>query len=89
MVDDQLTPVLDHNRREFERLGRRRWQFAAVALVGIVVLTVALPKELWEKVWWPAWILICAVFVLLEIRRGLVFRRDLRERKNKGDTDDV
>jgi len=87
MVDNHLKPILDHNRREFERLGRRRWQFAAVAMVGIVIVTVVLPKELWEKVWWPAWIFVCAVFVLLEIRRGLVFKRDLRERKEMGDTE--
>jgi hypothetical protein len=76
-----LEPQLDHNRVEYDRLGRRKWHVAGVALGVVVILPLALPMELVLDLWIPLFIVILVIIGSLEAKRTLVFRRDLRERR--------
>lgn len=84
-------PHLEHNREEFQRLKRLE---IGVALGGIAsAFLFAMLVALLSPPRWVEWLGLPLVFavlialVALEVRKTLVFRRDLRERRAHKDSD--
>ena len=86
-----LGPVLPHNRNRFNRLTTYQIlmipvSMACVFAVGALLIALRLPH-------WVPWSTIAVVFLslaamgALELRKTLLFRRDLQERRESG-TDD-
>lgn len=77
-------PVLEKNRAEFNRLRRREYGAVGAAVVGIVAIMGAVVAT--RTIDWVLAVsyalsgLLGLSIVVLEVRRTLVFRRDLRER---------
>ena len=80
-----LEPQLRHNREEFERLGRLQRLIVLGAPVGgaaLITSLVVLSAPSWTN--YLLFVLAIAIVVaegVLELRRVLVYRRDVRERR--------
>jgi uncharacterized membrane protein HdeD (DUF308 family) len=80
-----LEPVLDHNRAEFARLHRLRRKTLVPGIAGLAVIAVGVVK-FGDGSWFLwAWAFVFGGFMcangILEARKTLVFRRDLREQR--------
>lgn len=84
MTADTLKPHLEPNRKEWELLGRRQWQVFGIALVSAVPLAIIVPPSYHQAALIVLLASSFAAFSYLEIRRVLIFRRDIRERKKLG-----
>jgi uncharacterized membrane protein YfcA len=87
-----LEPQLKHNRYEFERLNDLQNDVVVGGVVmGIVLgalLFVLYPAPWFGWVAIPTVLALVAVIVVLEIRKALVFFRDVRERERSGSRDE-
>jgi hypothetical protein len=79
---ERLEPQLRHNRKESEELGRRKRQLLIAMVFLAFPLTLIVPRG-------PAGLalgiligLTAAAVLFIEVKRVLVFRRDLRERRS-------
>ncbi|MDH5761280.1 MAG: hypothetical protein OEZ65_17080 [Gemmatimonadota bacterium] len=81
-------PQLRHNREEFDRLLRRKRQ-VLVASIPLASLPLAIPvmlrtsPEVVVHALIGYYAVVFSIFGYLEIRRVMVFRRDLRERRER------
>lgn len=77
-------PELPQNRRAFRRVARTRWYvIGALAPVGGAITVLAEPAQLS----WLIPVLLCVLFAglaLVEVKLFLIFRKDLRERRDRG-----
>ena len=76
-----LEPQLQHNREQYDRLLRRKRQLLVIAVLSVFPITLLVPDDAWIPAWIGLVILVGCAFAFLEIRRVLIFRRDLRERR--------
>lgn len=86
-------PSLEHHREEFQRLGRRQVQIVLALPVCITILAVLVgvlyPGHLTEPL--VEWALLAFVFLgigsigFLEIKKAMVFRKDLHERRHNSE----
>lgn len=78
-----LEPVLEHNRKEHDRLHRYQIRIVVSALPGallIGLMVVLLGDGRWAE--WATISLVTAALLImgiLELKKTLVFRRDLHE----------
>jgi hypothetical protein len=81
-----LEPYFEHNRKEFDKLQRRQILTCvlsvAAAAVFLLVSVVLIGNRKFAE--WGLYSLLATGFVILgilEVKRTLVFRRDLREQR--------
>ena len=86
-------PLLKHNRDEFERLKRSHIQVVVAGLILAFVLGGSLMLFVYSAPWikWVAILYLVAfggVIGVLEIKKALVFLRDVGERERGGSRDE-
>lgn len=79
-------PQLEHNRRESRRLIRRKRQFAVASIVAVLPVALLVPDDYVVAGVMGLFVLTMIAIGYFEIRRVLVFRRDVRQRKSGGNT---
>ena len=83
-------PVLDHNRQEYARLQRKQSAFlvgSLAAAIPLVVLIALFAVDYAEPISYSYLILGFVVQGFFEIKKTIVFRRDLIEQRDHGQTD--
>jgi len=79
-----LKPELKHNREDFDKLRRRKWQALAAAVLAMLPVVFLLPGDAIEAASIVLLAVAGATFLYFEFKMTLVFRRDLQERGDAG-----
>jgi len=77
-----LKPELQHNRKEFDRLLRRKRQVLAAVVLAAFPVAMLVPVAGIPATVVALLTVAGVIFLYLEFRRVQVFRRDLRERRH-------
>lgn len=78
--ESMLDPQLDHYRKQSDRLLRiKRWVLAAVALLAFPLVMI-LPPAMTGTAIIGLLVVAFASFCILEVRRVMIFRLDVKER---------
>lgn len=80
-ASSNLDPILDHNRKRFDRLLRWKRLIAVLAIPGLTAVAVFSPPTHRTRIVMGSFGALILVFVSLEVARFLIFKRDLRERE--------
>jgi uncharacterized membrane-anchored protein len=80
---NNLEPQLEHNRKEYDQLNRNKLWVCVAAVTATFPLAILLPKEPLVVVISIMLGSVMIAIVYFEVRRVMVYRRDLRERQRK------
>ncbi|MDZ4259206.1 MAG: hypothetical protein U0974_06635 [Gemmatimonadales bacterium] len=80
-------PQLEHNRAEYAELNRKKWRaflLILAAIVPVAVLGMIFPDDAW-LVTVVFFLAASTVIVSYEVKMTMVFRRDLREQRERSE----
>jgi hypothetical protein len=80
-------PQLEHNRAEYTELNRKKWRTFVPLLALIVPMSVL--AAFFPDYAWPMavvlFVVLNTVFVWYEVKKTIVFRRDLRAQRGRSE----